>query len=54
MENKKKWTKGVPIEVVPMTYKVVIKALENKLSIKPQQITLRMVISACRSTDIQR
>ncbi|KAI8141528.1 ribose 5-phosphate isomerase A-domain-containing protein, partial [Fennellomyces sp. T-0311] len=42
---KKQWTKGVPIEVVPMTYKSVIRSLENKLSMKPQQLTLRMAVN---------
>jgi ribose 5-phosphate isomerase A len=37
------WTKGVPIEVVPLAYKVVINALKSELSIKPETITLRMV-----------
>ncbi|KAI9498512.1 ribose 5-phosphate isomerase A-domain-containing protein [Zychaea mexicana] len=39
------WLKGVPVEVVPMTYKSVIRALENKLSLKPQQVTLRMAVN---------
>jgi ribose 5-phosphate isomerase len=37
------WTKGVPIEVVPLAYKVVINNLNSKLSIKPQTVKLRMV-----------
>ncbi|KAI9305182.1 ribose-5-phosphate isomerase [Cunninghamella echinulata] len=39
------WTKGVPIEVVPMAYKMVIKSLESKLSLKPLSTTLRMAIN---------
>lgn len=38
------WTQGVPIEVVPMTYKSVMKSLENKLSLKPVKSTLRMAV----------
>ena len=37
------WTKGVPIEVVPMTYKSVMKHIETKLSVKPVESKLRMV-----------
>ncbi|KAI7850241.1 ribose 5-phosphate isomerase A-domain-containing protein [Circinella umbellata] len=39
------WTKGVPIEVVPMAYKGVMKSLETKLSLKPQKSTLRMAVN---------
>ncbi|KAJ2959833.1 hypothetical protein NQZ79_g4768 [Umbelopsis isabellina] len=39
------WTKGVPIEVVPLAYKVVINALKSELSIKPETITLRMAVA---------
>jgi len=37
------WVKGVPIEVVPIAYPAVMKAL-NKLSVKPIQSTLRMAV----------
>ncbi|OZJ01961.1 hypothetical protein BZG36_05130 [Bifiguratus adelaidae] len=38
------WTQGVPIEVVPVAWKVVARALENDPSIsqKPKKVTLRM------------
>ncbi|KAI8374971.1 ribose 5-phosphate isomerase A-domain-containing protein [Choanephora cucurbitarum] len=39
------WTKGVPIEVVPMTYKSVMKHIETKLSVKPVESKLRMAIN---------
>lgn len=39
------WVKGVPIEVVPMAYKSVLKSIENNLSIKPIKATLRMAIN---------
>ncbi|CAO3663215.1 unnamed protein product [Umbelopsis vinacea] len=38
------WTKGVPIEVVPLAYKVVMNDLNSKLSIKPQTVKLRMAV----------
>jgi ribose 5-phosphate isomerase A len=37
------WTKGVPIEVVPMTYKSVMKSIDTRLSLKPITSKLRMV-----------
>ncbi|KAF7730291.1 ribose-5-phosphate isomerase rki1 [Apophysomyces ossiformis] len=39
------WLKGVPVEVVPMTYKSVMRSLETKLSMKPEKTTLRMAIN---------
>ncbi|KAI8878272.1 ribose-5-phosphate isomerase [Backusella circina FSU 941] len=39
------WIKGVPVEVVPMTYKSVMNSIENKLSIKPIQSKLRMAVN---------
>ncbi|CDS06971.1 hypothetical protein LRAMOSA09494 [Lichtheimia ramosa] len=39
------WTKGVPVEVVPMAYKGVMKAIESKLSWKPEKVTLRMAVN---------
>lgn len=39
------WVKGVPIEVVPMAYKSVLKSIENNLSVKPIKATLRMAIN---------
>ncbi|KAI8079893.1 ribose 5-phosphate isomerase A-domain-containing protein [Halteromyces radiatus] len=39
------WTKGVPIEVVPMAYKMVMRQLETKLSLKPIESKLRMAIN---------
>ncbi|KAL0072943.1 ribose-5-phosphate isomerase [Phycomyces blakesleeanus] len=38
------WTKGVPVEVVPIAYKSVMKSIEN-LSQKPLKSTLRMAIN---------
>ncbi|KAI8069963.1 ribose 5-phosphate isomerase A-domain-containing protein [Gongronella butleri] len=38
------WTKGVPIEVVPMAYKLVMRSLDTKLSVKPQSVDLRMAV----------
>ncbi|KAI8580958.1 hypothetical protein K450DRAFT_235439 [Umbelopsis ramanniana AG] len=38
------WVKGVPIEVVPLAYKVVMHALNNLLSVKPQFTKLRMAV----------
>ncbi|KAI9256821.1 ribose 5-phosphate isomerase A-domain-containing protein [Helicostylum pulchrum] len=39
------WTKGVPIEVVPMTYKSVMKSIDTKLSLKPITSKLRMAVN---------
>ncbi|KAI7898636.1 ribose-5-phosphate isomerase [Cokeromyces recurvatus] len=39
------WTKGIPIEVVPLCYHIVIKRIENELSIKPKSCKLRMAIN---------
>lgn len=47
-ESKKlgtQWKKGVPIEVVPMCYRTVMKKIGNHLLIKPKQVKLRMVIN---------
>ncbi|KAI9285896.1 ribose-5-phosphate isomerase [Umbelopsis sp. AD052] len=38
------WVKGVPIEVVPLAYKVVMQALNSQLSVKPQFTKLRMAV----------
>ncbi|KAI8976514.1 ribose-5-phosphate isomerase [Pilobolus umbonatus] len=38
------WVKGVPIEVVPVAYPAVMKALKHTLSIQPIQSTLRMAV----------
>ncbi|KAG2195652.1 hypothetical protein INT47_002891 [Mucor saturninus] len=39
------WTKGVPIEVVPMTYQSVMKSIDTKLSLKPLSSKLRMAVN---------
>ncbi|KAI8384582.1 ribose-5-phosphate isomerase [Radiomyces spectabilis] len=39
------WLKGVPIEVVPLTYQSVINSLLNKLSLQPQEVALRMAVN---------
>ncbi|KAG2205209.1 hypothetical protein INT46_007797 [Mucor plumbeus] len=39
------WVKGVPIEVVPMTYKSVMKSIDTKLSLKPISSKLRMAVN---------
>ncbi|KAI9318111.1 ribose 5-phosphate isomerase A-domain-containing protein [Dichotomocladium elegans] len=39
------WTKGVPVEVVPMAYKSVMHAIEHKLSWKPEKVSLRMAVN---------
>lgn len=39
------WVNGVPIEVVPMAYKSVLKSIENNLSVKPIKAALRMAIN---------
>ncbi|SAL95935.1 hypothetical protein [Absidia glauca] len=40
------WTKGVPIEVVPMAYKLVMRSLESKLTVQqPLESKLRMAIN---------
>ncbi|KAI9032791.1 ribose 5-phosphate isomerase A-domain-containing protein [Phycomyces nitens] len=39
------WTKGVPVEVVPMAYKSVMTSIETKLSQKPLKSTLRMAVN---------
>ncbi|KAI8098014.1 ribose 5-phosphate isomerase A-domain-containing protein [Gilbertella persicaria] len=39
------WTKGVPIEVVPMTYRSLMKTIETKLSVKPISAKLRMAVN---------
>ncbi|KAI9486910.1 MAG: ribose 5-phosphate isomerase A-domain-containing protein, partial [Benjaminiella poitrasii] len=47
-ESKKlgtQWTKGVPIEVVPLCYRTVIRKMENELSLKPKSAKLRMAVN---------
>ncbi|ORZ10796.1 ribose-5-phosphate isomerase [Absidia repens] len=39
------WVKGIPIEVVPMAYKLVMRSIDSKLSIKPIDSKLRMAIN---------
>ncbi|CAO3640062.1 unnamed protein product [Mucor fragilis] len=38
------WHQGVPIEVVPLCYRTVMKKIEQGLSIKPKQVNLRMAV----------
>ncbi|KAL9538642.1 hypothetical protein MBANPS3_010778 [Mucor bainieri] len=38
------WRQGVPIEVVPLCYRTVMKKIEHGLSIKPKQVNLRMAV----------
>ncbi|KAL7310728.1 ribose-5-phosphate isomerase rki1 [Mucor circinelloides] len=38
------WHQGVPIEVVPLCYRTVMKKIEHGLSIKPKQVNLRMAV----------
>ncbi|KAK4508848.1 uncharacterized protein ATC70_013471 [Mucor velutinosus] len=38
------WHQGVPIEVVPLCYRTVMKKIEHELSIKPKQVNLRMAV----------
>ncbi|RUO96647.1 ribose 5-phosphate isomerase A-domain-containing protein [Jimgerdemannia flammicorona] len=36
------WLRGVPIEVIPMSYKAVQQALQTRISAKPETMALRM------------
>ncbi|KAG2199034.1 hypothetical protein INT46_010274 [Mucor plumbeus] len=38
------WNQGVPVEVVPLCYKTVMKKIENGLSLKPKNVNLRMAV----------
>ncbi|GAN11174.1 ribose-5-phosphate isomerase [Mucor ambiguus] len=38
------WHQGVPIEVVPLCYRTVMKKIEHGMSIKPKQVSLRMAV----------
>lgn len=38
------WNQGVPVEVVPLCYKTVMKKIENGLSLKPKNVKLRMAV----------